>query len=202
MHKIDFGKKLEKLNKKRESKSTSKYKPEHFRQSLRYKKLIAQTIKLIINKNDKRLSNEDIKSICLSVYNKYDKTCHIRVRETLNQDIVKNDINSELQRILTDKGIKPLEKVVFHAEKASDSAKSTSDHIQTARFFRELADIQPVQTTETREFKSFSDYKDNKPSKIKQTVTAQIPQVSQNETENEAIRDVEGEENKQGNDNI
>jgi hypothetical protein len=165
------GKAQKKLKKLRDNKADEK-------NSFRYKRLIAETVKIILKNNTELLSNNDIKQISLKVYNKYDKLKHLRVRNQLNSLPVKQDINAELQRILTDKGIKPLLKSVELIEKGETVAKTTSDYVQLSKMYKEFAQIEPIKATETREYTDFSAYKEAKdkglepvPDKITQKIT-------------------------------
>lgn len=134
MSKIDLSKKLAKLQ---------TYRSETERRSLRYKKLIAEVVKYVISNNDKYLTNDDLKQISLKVYGRYDKIVHQRIRSMMTQEVVKSDINNELQRILTDRGIKPLEKIVDLTKKGEEVAKNTADFISVAKFYKEIAEIEP-----------------------------------------------------------
>ena len=162
MKKIDFAKKLQGLKDVRETKE---------RKGLRYKKLIAETVKEILKTNNPKLTNNSISQIALLVYKKNDRISTSRVKSMLGQEVVKKDINSELQRILTDKGIEPLLKSVDLLQKGEEVAKSTSDYVSLSRMYKDFAVIDQPKAHETREFESFAALKDNKPSKITQTLT-------------------------------
>ena len=162
LKKIDFAKKLQGLKDVRETKE---------RKGLRYKKLIAETVKEILKTNNPKLTNNSISQIALLVYKKNDRISTSRVKSMLGQEVVKKDINSELQRILTDKGIEPLLKSVDLLQKGEEVAKSTSDYVSLSRMYKDFAVIDQPKAHETREFESFAALKDNKPSKITQTLT-------------------------------
>lgn len=147
-HGIDLGKNLKKLQDRRLSE----------RKSLRYKKFVAETVKYIIKNNDIYLSNNDIKEIAINVYTRYDKIIHQRIRSMMTQEVVKNDINSELQRILTDRGIKPLDKVIDLTQRGEEAAKNTSDFISVAKFYKEIAEIEPKKGAQARYSEKTIDY--------------------------------------------
>ena len=134
MSKIDLSRKLAKLQ---------TYRSETERKSLRYKKLIAEIVKYIVLNNDKYLTNNDLKQISIKVYKKHDRIIHQRIRSMMTQEVVKNDINNELQRILTDRAINPLLKVVDLTQRGEEVAKNTSDFINVAKFYKEIAEIEP-----------------------------------------------------------
>jgi len=108
MSKIDFEKKLDKYQDRREK---------HKIQKLRYIKLVGETVKTIIRNNDKRLSNNDIKEICLKTYKKYDKLSHVRVRNELSQEITQKLVNQQLMSFYS--------KADLNEETAKDMLKQT-----------------------------------------------------------------------------
>ena len=138
------GKKLKKLKNRREEE----------RKTLRYKKLIAETVKLMLLNDSQVLTKSDIKAISLKIYGSYNKLKHIRVYNQVTDELTKVDINSELQRILTDRNIRPIEKIVDLTQKGEEAAKNTSDYIQVAKFYKEIAGIEPkkglIKATERR----------------------------------------------------
>lgn len=175
MKPINFTNKLEQLKQKQRNASEKGiYKT---RRTLKYQKLIATIVKIILSNNDKLLSNKDINEISTLVYNRNDAITKQRIRSMLNNEIVKKDIDNELQRILTDRNIKPLEKTVDLVQKAEDKAKSTSDFIQTARFYKELAEIstnkQTIEQKETIDYSKFDD-KGNPQVKVTRSVIQEI----------------------------
>lgn len=153
--------KLNKLTKKRHSTYNT----------LRYKKLIHLIATKIIQKDTQILNKHDIDEISRALN---EKTSYYRpdtIRRIMKTEIAKTDINNELMRLFAEKGINVTEKIVDHAEKASDKAKTTSDHLSCARFYRDLREIHTnSDIKEERTYTSFSDFKEDKPAIVKQTV--------------------------------
>ena len=177
MKKIDFSKKLPRLRERRENKD---------RKSLRRKKFIAHVVGKILETKNPKLTNKAINEIASSVYGKNDKITVCRIKSMLKMDVIKTDIESELQRILTEREIKPVEKAVFHLEEGSKVAKSTKDHAQMSRLFLSFAEIQPkTKVKEERTFNNFADFRDGKPSQVKQTVERELDNKAESEQKNE-----------------
>jgi hypothetical protein len=181
-----------------------------FKNTHRYKRLIANTVKVMLQNESQVLTKEDYKNICLFTYGKCTKSDSVRIYKTLSSDVAKTDINSELQRILTDRGIKPLEKTVSLLQKGEELIKTTSDCISVAKMYKEISEIDQKQTTatETRTYTDFSKFKDAKeqgkepePDKITQKITVITPIIAK-EQENEAIRGDISKDNNKGDDNV
>jgi hypothetical protein len=173
--KIDFTKKINELKQTRRN----------FRDSLRYKKLISLTAQQIIRKDTLRLNDSDYKEIAFKLRNRTDKLLISRIRQTLHQEIVKNDVSNELIRIYTEAGlskdeIKPLLENVkswIIEKKDITNGLKLIDKIEKVNNF----DNNGVKATykETTDFSKLG--KDGQPAQ-KVTKTLEI-------TKNEAIRD-------------
>ena len=169
------------------------------RNSLRYRKFIATIIKLIVSKDDKRLTNNDIKTISLTIYKRYDKLRHIRIRSTLSQGIVKTDINNELQRIYTDAGLskdalKPLLESIkswIDDKKDITNALKLVDKIERANNLG-LNNTITARTTETIDYSKVG--KDGQPAQ-KVVKTLEL-------TKTDAISSLEGRDNSKADDNV
>jgi len=176
---IDFQKKLVKYQDRR---------GKHKIQKLRYIKLVSETVKHIISNNDKRLSNNDIKEICIKVYKKYDKLKHVRVRNELSQGVTQNKINNELQRIYTDAGLskdalKPLlESIKLWIDEKKDvtNALKLVDRIESANNLVQKQSIS-ARTTETTDFSKIG--RDGQPAQ-KVTKTLEITTKSDKSEDN------------------
>ncbi len=102
------------------------YRQKYDQQQLRTIKLIAETVKTIVKNDNKNLSNNDIKELCLKVYHKYDKIKHVRVRNTLNTEITQNKINEALISFYSSAGLNK-EEAINLLNLAKETAKEKKD---------------------------------------------------------------------------
>ena len=153
---------------------------------LRYKKLIAEIVKKTVESGNPKLTNNDIKEISLKIYKSNDKIKCSRVKSMMQQEIVKNDVNNELQRIYTDAGLskdalKPLlESIKIWIDEKKDIANALklAEKIERANNLTQGSSI-TARTTETTDFSKIG--KDGQPAQ-KVVKTLEI-------TKSEAIRD-------------
>jgi hypothetical protein len=139
--KPDFNKRVEKYKERREK---------HKKQDLRTIKLIATTVSKILSNNSKYLTNKDIKDICIKVYNSYNHTKHYRVRNMINSPAISKQIENKLLDAYIARGIEPLTKVLDLTQKAEEVAKNTSDYMQIAKHYKEIAEIASPNATLTQ----------------------------------------------------
>lgn len=173
--KTNFGDKFAKL---------APYRQKTKRKQLREIKIIAEIVKLIIKNDSKILTNKDIKQISLKTYKKYDKISHIRVRNMTNSPEIKQQVNDKLLDYYIKQGIEPINKVFELTKKAEEVAKNTSDYMQIAKHYKEIAEIGPNNATitqrETIDYAAIADKDTDNPQLIEQkrtitrTVTQQI----------------------------
>ena len=153
MSKIDFQKKLEKYQNRREK---------HERQELRTIRLIAVTVQKIIQNDSKRLNSKDLEDICLKVYNKIDNIKRVRVYNMINSPAIKDKINDKLLDYYIKNGIEPIKESFECVKEAKVVAKTTSDYMMLANHYQKIAERLPAaKATETREYENFSDFKNN-----------------------------------------
>lgn len=139
--KPDFGKRYDKYLEKR-SKTN--------RKELRTIKLVAEAVKYIIKNNTKKLTTEALNEICLKVYNKKDTAKRIQVYNMLNNPPLKQEVENKLLDYYIKQGIEPISKVFELTNKAEEVAKNTSDYMQIAKHYKEIAEIASTNTTITQ----------------------------------------------------
>lgn len=103
-----------------------KNKQDKFRNSFRYKKLIAEAVKTIINNDSLVFSKDDIRAISDKVYKRQDLLVCGRVRSTLNQELVKADINTALIEFYSSAGLDKKEAINL-LNLAKEMAKEKKD---------------------------------------------------------------------------
>ena len=153
---------------------------------LRYKKLIAEIVKKTVESGNPKLTNNDIKEISLKIYKSNDKIKCSRVKSMMTQEIVKNDVNNELQRILTDAGFPKdkLKELYTNAEKYANDKKDgnlllkIAEKIERANNLTQGSSI-TARTIETTDFSKIG--KDGNPAQK----VVKVLEI----TKNEAIRD-------------
>lgn len=175
------------------------YRQKYDQQQLRTIKLIAETVKKIVKNNDKRLSNEDIKDLCLRVYGKYDKIKHIRVRNSLAQELMQNKINTALIEFYSQAGLNKDEaiKMLNLAKDTAIEKKDVNNLLKIVEKFESASNLtgnNGVKATykETTDFSKLG--KDGQP-EVKTTKTLEI-------TKNEAISSLETDDLNKVDDNV
>lgn len=163
MNKISFASKVDKYKEKR-IKQLNK----------RELKIIAETVKIIILKNSKRLTQNDYNNICLAVYGKTDSSKYIGIYRMVNDIVVKDKINDSLVQYYLSKGINVRDKIIELSDKSEELIKSTSDALSLLKYYKELDDNNGVRIKETRTYDSFDTFKSNTPTEIKQEVIGNI----------------------------
>lgn len=149
MPKIEFGKKIQKYR---------AYREKYNLQQLRTIKLISSVVNTIIINNDKNLSNNDIKELCIKVYGSYNKIKHVRVRNMIKSTAMQEQINNKLMDYYIRQGIDPVKKVVDLSKKAEEVAKSTSDYMLIAKHYKDIAEIEPQTTAKQTEIVNYNEY--------------------------------------------
>ncbi|MFA5772756.1 MAG: hypothetical protein WC974_08520 [Thermoplasmata archaeon] len=164
------------------------------RKQLREIKLIAEIVLMTIRNDNKKLSNNDIKQLCIKIYHKYDKIHHIRVRNMSNSPEIKKQVNDSLLAYYIKKGIKPLEKVDELINKGESAAKSTSDYVTLANHYKDVLKSAPNNTQitqkETIDYAAIVEEGKEDPTLVEQkrTVTRTVTQaISPNSANNSPI---------------
>ncbi|MFA6309730.1 MAG: hypothetical protein WC677_08385 [Clostridia bacterium] len=189
MDKLEFVTKQKKLKKHQDK----------FRNSFRYKKLIAEAVKTIIANDSLVFSKDDIKAISNKVYKRADLLVCGRVRSTLNQEMVKIDVNNELQKILNEAGLdkNKLKTIYETVEQIANDKKDGNLLLKIAEKIERANNLTENNSTRAtyRETTDFSKLgKDGQPAQ-KVTKTLEI-------TKNEAIRDDMSNDLDKVNDNL
>ena len=173
MKKINFTDKIDKYKDKRIKQLNNK--------EIR---IIAETVKIMIEKNTKLLTAEDYNLICLSVYRKLNLSNRIKVYHMVNNVEMKEKINDKLIDYYISKGIDVNSKIIELTTKSESLISSTKDALSVARFYKEILDenknIQG-KITEKHTYNSFDSFKSNKPDKIEQEMEIMVGNSNENE---------------------
>ncbi len=156
------------------------YRQQYDRQQLRTIKLIAGAVKRIIKNNNKNLSNNDIKELCLTVYGKYDKIKHVRVRNQLSQEAIQTSINTALIEFYSSAGIDKEEavKLLNLAKEIAKEKKDVTNLLKIVEKYENAANLThkntiTARTTETIDYSKLG--KDGNPVQ-KVTKTLEVTQ--------------------------
>ena len=189
MHKIDFSKKAKKLKDRRAEE----------RNTLRYKKLIAAAVNLVVKNNSLRYTKDDIKTISLSIYKSYNKLKHIRVWNQLTSEITKQDINKALIDFYAQAGLTKDEsiKMLNLAKDTAIEKKDVNNLLKIVEKYESAANLThkntiTARTTETIDYSKVG--KDGQPAQ-KVVKTLEL-------TKNESIGSDISLDNGKGNDNV
>ena len=160
--------------------------PEKFKE-LRYKKLVHEIARTILKNSNLQVTNSQYDEIVSKIYNTKSKVARVRVKRMMSSEIAKNDINSEIMRLL-DKAELNKEKLPEIYKKAYETAKSTNDFLNIASKIEKANNLvnEPVKVSETRQYNDFSKYKQDQPDKVIQkaeTTTSQDNSKTDQESE-------------------
>lgn len=103
-------------------------------------KIISFTTKLIVEKNSKRLTVEDYDRISLEAFRNKSVTNRLRIFRMVTSTPIKEKINQNLLDYYNAKNINLNVKIEDLMGKAEELVKNTTDCINLAKFYKDIAD--------------------------------------------------------------